>query len=123
MADRVNVDLSGIRHILESLAEGESLAKFGGELIREAVVQRLSQMSIGDLIERLNPELIASHCDIDIDRVADLVVGHPPTNMEILKLAQYLRSIGITAKTLSEMRDKQFPDYHESPSHHSNATA
>ncbi|MCG5061338.1 MAG: hypothetical protein KA714_26060 [Limnoraphis sp. WC205] len=123
MADRVNVDLNGIRHILESLAEGESLAKFGGELIKEAVAQRLSQMSIGDLIERLNPGLVASNCDIDINRVADLIVGHPPTNIEILKIAQYLRPIGITAKILSEMRDREFPDHHESPSYRSGVIA
>ena len=109
MADRVNVDLEGVRDVLEALAGGASLSAFGSQLIKEALFARLYKLTIAEIIDLLDPVSLSVKANIDRDRMFDLAVGEFPNNAEIVKLARVLKQVGLNSKVLSEIRDRSFP--------------
>lgn len=120
MAERVNVDLEGSRDFIEALAEGGSLSAFGGQLIREALLERLTQMSIGEIVDLVDPMKLSEETGIEFDRLSDIAVGQFPSNTEIVKLARVWKRVGLTSKVLSDMRERDFPNSHDSHPHHHN---
>lgn len=110
--NRINVEVGDIRHFLEILADGNSLAIYGNQLIKEALYQKFSNMTIAEIVNKLNPEALSELTGIEFERMADIAVGQfPPTNSELVLLARELKSIGLDAQKLKQMRDRDFPNH------------
>jgi len=110
--NRINVEVGDIRHFLEILADGNSLALYGNQLLKEALCQKFFDMTIAEIINKLNPEALSELTGIELERMADIAVGQfPPTNTELVLLARELKIIGLDAQKLRQIRDREFPDY------------
>ncbi len=109
--NRINVEVGDIRHFLEILADGNSLAIYGNQLIKEALHHKFSNMTIAEIVNKLNPETLSELTGIKFERMADIAVGQsPPTDSELVLLAKELNIIGLDAQKLKQMRDRDFPN-------------
>lgn len=95
MADRISVDIEGLRDSLEKLADFEerTLSAQARYLIKEAINAR--------------PFIPKSGCEEASRFLEALASGEKPTNSEILELAPIL---GISEEKLMIIRDRLFPN-------------
>ncbi|NES64199.1 MAG: hypothetical protein F6K24_02485 [Okeania sp. SIO2D1] len=109
--NRINVEVGDIRHFIEILADGNSLAIYGNQLFKEALHHKFFNMTIAEIVNKLNPETLSELTGIEFERIADIAVGQsPPTNSELVLLAKELKSIGLDAQKLKHMRDRDYQE-------------
>lgn len=119
---RIQIDIGGIREILESLAQAErrSLAAQIRVLIEEALEARglwkvgfkpasaPDQSEIAELIERHWEKLVASA--ISPNCLSAYKAGQKPTEIDLLRIAI---ALGMSEIEIRELYDRSFPNNHD----------
>ena len=108
--NRINVEVGDIRRFLEVIAdiEGLSLAIFGNQLIKRALKDYYIDMTIADIVSRLDPVTVAEKTGMEPDRAFDIAAGSIPSNAELVMLARELKHLGIVVSDLGFMRDRDY---------------
>jgi hypothetical protein len=109
--NRIQIDIAGLRDIMETLAEKErrSLATMSRILIEEALQYRgimVDSDSIGELTRGWKLDLLAEEADILLKNLEEIVAGtRRPTDGELVRLA---RALERDTRELILIRAKQF---------------